>query len=88
MDKICLKSKNKILHIVHVLAFMAMINNVVKPAEKGIFKINCERFKIGKSDLKIILKESISLKESLDKIHSKESKRIKKNICKSCGING
>ena len=72
--------KNKILHIVHVLAFMAMINNVVKPAEKGIFKIVCERLKIGNSDLKIILKESFSLKESLDKIHSKESKRILVNL--------
>ena len=59
---------------------MAKINNVVEPAEKGIFKIVCERFKIGNSDLKIILKESFSLKESLDKIHSKESKRILVNL--------
>ena len=56
------------------------INNVVEPTEKGIFKIICERFKIGNSDLKIILKESFSLKESLDKIHSKESKRILVNL--------
>ena len=73
-------TKNEILHIVHVLAFLAKINNVVEPAEKGIFKIVCERFKIGNSDLKIILKESFSLKESLDKIHSKESKRILVNL--------
>ena len=73
-------TKNEILHIVHVLAFLAKINNVVVPAEKGIFKIVCERFKIGNSDLKIILKESFSLKESLDKIHSKESKRILVNL--------
>ena len=73
-------TKNEILHIVHVLAFLAKINNVIEPAEKGIFKIVCERFKIGNSDLKIILKESFSLKESLDKIHSKESKRILVNL--------
>ena len=73
-------TKNEILHIVHVLAFLAKINNVVEHAEKGIFKIVCERFKIGNSDLKIILKESFSLKESLDKIHSKESKRILVNL--------
>ena len=73
-------TKNEILQIVHVLAFLAKINNVVEPAEKGIFKIVCERFKIGNSDLKIILKESFSLKESLDKIHSKESKRILVNL--------
>ena len=73
-------TKNVVLHIVHVLAFLAKINNVVEPAEKGIFKIVCERFKIGNSDLKIILKESFSLKESLDKIHSKESKRILVNL--------
>ena len=73
-------TKNEILHIVHVLAFLAKINNVVEPAEKGIFKIVCERFKIGNSDLKIILKESFSLKESLDRIHSKESKRILVNL--------
>ena len=73
-------TKNEILHIVHVLAFLAKINNVVEPAEKGIFKIVCERFKIGNSDLKIILKESFSLKESLDELHSKESKRILVNL--------
>ena len=73
-------TKNEILHIIHVIAFLAKINNVVEPAEKGIFKIVCERFKIGNSDLKIILKESFSLKESLDKIHSKESKRILVNL--------
>ena len=72
--------KNEILHIVHILAFLAKINSVIDPAEKGIFKIVCERFKIGNSDLKIILKESFSLKESLDKIHSKESKRILVNL--------
>ena len=73
-------TKNEVLYMVHVLAFLAKINNVVEPAEKGIFKIVCERFKIGNSDLKIILKESFSLKESLDKIHSKESKRILVNL--------
>ena len=73
-------TKNEILHIVHVLAFLAKINNVIEPAEKGIFKIVCKRFKIGNSDLKIILRESFSLKESLDKIHSKESKRILVNL--------
>ena len=73
-------TKNETLHIIHVLAFLAKINNVVEPAEKGIFKIACERFKIGNSDLKIILKESFSLKESLDKIHSKKSKRILVNL--------
>ena len=73
-------TKNETLHIVHVLAFLAKINNVVEPAEKGIFKIVCERFKIGNSDLKIILKESFSLKETLNKIHSKESKRILINL--------
>jgi len=73
-------TKYEILHIVHILAFLAKINNVVEPAEKGIFKIVCERFKIGNSDLKIILKESFSLKESLGKIHSNESKRILINL--------
>ena len=46
-------TKNEILHIVHVLAFLAKINNVVEPAEKGIFKIVCERFKIENYDLKL-----------------------------------
>ena len=69
-------SKNEILHIVHILAFLAKINSVIDPAEKGIFKIVCETFKIENSDLKIILKESFSLKESLDELNSKESKRI------------
>ena len=77
-------TKNEILHIVHVLAFLAKINNVVEPAEKGIFKIVCERFKIGNSDLKIILKESFSLKESLDRILSKESKSSEKVFEKKC----
>ena len=72
--------KNEILHIVHILAFLAKINSVIDPAEKGIFKIVCERFKIENSDLKIILKESFSLKESLDELHSKESKRILVNL--------
>ena len=51
--------KNEILHIVHILPFLAKINSVIDPAEKGIFKIVCERFKIENSDLKIILKESL-----------------------------
>ena len=72
--------KNEILHIVHILAFLAKINSVIDPAEKGIFKIVCKRFKIENSDLKIILKESFSLKESLDGLHSKESKRILVNL--------
>ena len=73
-------TKNEILHIVHILAFLAKINRVIDPAEKGIFKIVCERFKIENSDLKIILKESFCLKESLDELHSKESKRILVNL--------
>mgnify|MGYP003311759319 CR=1 FL=1 len=36
--------------------------------------------KIDISDLKIILKESFSLKESLNELHSKESKRILINL--------
>ena len=43
-------TKNEILHIVHILAFLAKINSVIDPAEKGIFKIVCERFKIENSD--------------------------------------
>ena len=73
-------TKNEILHIVHILALLAKINSVIDPAEKRIFKIVCERFKIENSDLKIILKESFSLRESLDELHSKESKRILVNL--------
>ena len=73
-------TKNEILHIVHILAFLAKINSVIDPAEKGIFKIVCERFKINNFDLKISLKESFSLKESLDEFHSKKSKRILVNL--------
>ena len=32
-------TKNEILHIVHVLAFLAKINNVVEPAEKEYSKL-------------------------------------------------
>ena len=37
----------------HPCIFLAKINSVIDPAEKGIFKIVCERFKIENSDLKL-----------------------------------
>ena len=37
-------TKNEIANIIHVLAYLAKINNVVDPAEKKTFKIVCERF--------------------------------------------
>ena len=59
-------TKNEIAKIIHVLAYLAKINNVVDPAEKKIFKIVCERFGIKIPDLKEILKESVSLRKSLN----------------------
>ena len=69
-------TKNEIATIIHVLAYLAKINNVVDPAEKKTFKIVCERFEIKIHDLKEILKESVSLRKSLNAIHSKEAKNI------------
>ena len=56
------------------------INNIVDPAEKKTFKIMCERFLIKIFDLKEILKESVSLRKSLNAIHSKEAKNILVNL--------
>ena len=73
-------TKNEIANIIHVLTYLAKINNVVDPAEKKTFKIVCERFGIKISNLKEILKESVSLRKSLDSIHSKEAKNILVNL--------
>ena len=73
-------TKNEIANIIHVLAYLAKINNVVDPAEKKTFKIVCERFGIKIPDLKEILKESVSLRKSLNAIHSKEAKNILVNL--------
>ena len=73
-------TKNEIANIIHVLAYLAIINNVVDPAEKKTFKIVCERFGIKIPDLKEILKESVSLRKSLNAIHSKEAKNILVNL--------
>ena len=73
-------TKNEIANIIHVLAHLAKINNVVDPAEKKTFKIVCERFGIKIPDLKEILKESVSLRKSLKAIHSKEAKNILVNL--------
>ena len=73
-------TKNEIANIIHVLAYLAKINNVVDPAEKKTFKIVCERFGIKIPDLKEILKESVSLRKSLYAIHSKEAKNILVNL--------
>ena len=54
-------TKNEIANIIHVLAYLAKINNVVDPAEKKTYKIVCERFRIEISDLKEIRKELVSL---------------------------
>ena len=35
-------TKNEIANIIHVLAYLAKINNVVDPAEKKTLKIKCE----------------------------------------------
>ena len=45
-------TKNEIANIIHVLAYLAKINNVVVPAEKKTFKIVCKRFGIKIPDLK------------------------------------
>ena len=73
-------AKNEIANIIHVLAYLAKINNVVDPAEKKIFKIVCERFGIKIPELREILKESVSLKKSLSAINSKELKNILVNL--------
>ena len=73
-------TKNEIANIIHVLAYLAKIDNVVDPAEKKTFKIVCERFGIKIPDLKEILKESVSLRKSLNAIHSKEAKNILVNL--------
>ena len=73
-------TKNEIANIIHVLAYLAKINNVVVPAEKKTFKIVCERFGIKIPDLKEMLKESVSLRKSLNAIHSKEAKNILVNL--------
>ena len=62
-------TKNEITNIIHVLAYLAKINNVVDPTEKKTFKIVFERFGIKIPDLKEILKESVSLRKSLNAIH-------------------
>ena len=73
-------TKNEIANIIHVLAYLAKIDNVVDPAEKKIFKIVCERFRIKIPELREILKESVSLKKSLNAINSKELKNILVNL--------
>ena len=73
-------TKKKIASIIHVLAYLAKIDNVVDPAEKKIFKIVCERFGIKIPELREILKESVSLKKSLNAINSKELKNILVNL--------
>ena len=73
-------TKNEIANIIHVLAYLAKINNVKDPAEKKTFKIVCERFGIKIPDLKEMLKESVSLRKSLNAIHSKEAKKILVNL--------
>ena len=73
-------TKKEIANIIHVLAYLAKINNVVDPAEKKIFKIVCKRFGIKIPELREILKESVSLKKSLNAINSKELKNILVNL--------
>ena len=73
-------TKKEIANIIHVLAYLAKIDNVVDPAEKKIFKIVCERFGIKIPELREILKESFSLKKSLNEINSKELKNILVNL--------
>ena len=73
-------TKNEIANIIHVLAYLAKINNVLDPTEKKTFRIVCERFGIKIPDLKEILKESVSLRKSLNAIHSKEAKNILVNL--------
>ena len=73
-------TKKEIANIIHVLAYLAKIDNVVDPAEKKIFKIVCERCGIKIRELREILKESFSLKKSLNAINSKELKNILVNL--------
>ena len=73
-------TKKEIANIIHVLAYLAKIDNVVDLAEKKIFKIVCERFGIKIPELREILKESVSLKKSLNAINSKELKNILVNL--------
>ena len=73
-------TKKEIANIIHVLAYLAKIDNVVDHAEKKIFKIVCERFGIKIPELREILKESVSLKKSLNIINSKELKNILVNL--------
>ena len=73
-------AKNEIANIIYVLAYLAKINNAVYLAEKKTFKIVCERFGIKILELREILKESVSLKKSLNAINSKESKKILVNL--------
>ena len=73
-------TKKEIANIIHVLAYLAKIDNVVDSAEKKIFKIVCERFGIKIPELREILKESVSLKKSLNAINSKELKNILVNL--------
>ena len=49
-------TKKEIANIIHVLAYLAKIDNVVNPAEKKVFKIVCERFRIKIPELREILK--------------------------------
>ena len=73
-------TKKEIANIIHVLAYLAKIDNFIDPAEKKIFKIACERFGIKIPELREILKESVSLKKSLNAINSKEAKNILVNL--------
>ena len=73
-------TKNEIAIIIHVLSYLAKINNVVDPAEKKTLKIVFKRFGIKIPDLKEILKESVSLRKSLNAIHSNEAKNILVNL--------
>ena len=73
-------TKKEIANIIHVLAYLAKIDNVVDPAEKKIFIIVCERFRIKIPEPREILKESVSLKKSLNAINSKELKNILVNL--------
>ena len=73
-------TKKETANIIHVLAYLAKIDNVVDPAEKKIFKIVCERFGIKIPELREILKEPVSLKKSLNAINSKELKNILVNL--------
>ena len=39
-------TKNEILHIVHILAFLAKINSVIDPTEKGYSKLFVKDLKL------------------------------------------